>query len=434
MKQRQAEQFLVARGLDVSAIDVGRLVDPFEEEMAAGLKGDASSLAMIPSYVSTEGEVPKEEAVIVMDAGGTNLRVSLMSIGADGSCRLHERNQHAMPAVEQELSAEAFFEQMADYLRPVADKARRIGLCFSYNTEITPAGDGRLLKWSKQIKAPEVVGKLIGENILKKLDGESPKHELTLLNDTVATLLAAKPNAQAGPYSSLVGFILGTGTNTAYVEQNARITKLFDHNATGSMAINVESGEFNRVPRSEFDLHFDATTRDPGSYVFEKMISGAYMGGLGLQVLKSAAEAGLFSSNTATYFRSIDAITTTDLDNFTAEPDEPNDAFPHAAIGADDRELAAELLRPLFERAAKLTATNIAATVIKTGQGHDPNRPVAINIDGSTFYKTKTLDFPEWTACLIDEALKRRGIFHERLKIDDSPTLGAAVAGLMKRT
>ena len=51
-----------------------------------------------------------------------------------------------------------------------------------------------------------------------------------------------------------VVFILGTGTNTAYLENGE--------------AINVESGGFDKLFRTEIDLEVDAATNNPGKQVF----------------------------------------------------------------------------------------------------------------------------------------------------------------------
>ena len=82
--------------------------------------------------------------------------------------------------------------------------------------------DGRLLKWTKEMKAPEVIGRFIGKGLLEALGRGGAGKSVVLLNDTVATLLAGKA-ADKKRYGSYVGFILGTGTNIAYLEKNENI-------------------------------------------------------------------------------------------------------------------------------------------------------------------------------------------------------------------
>lgn len=78
-----------------------------------------------------------------------------------------------------------------------------------------------------------------------------------------------------------------------------------------------------------------------------------------------------------------------------------------------------------------LTAVNLASAILKTGAGHDPALPVCVNVDGSTYYRTLTADFPQRVQRELAALLKPRGIAYELIRVDESPVIGAAVAGLM---
>ncbi len=132
-----------------------------------------------------------------------------------------------MPGTENEVNKKQFFARMANYIEKILDKSSKIGFCFSYPTEILPNKDGRLIRFSKEIKAKQVQGQLIGENLnlaIKALGHRHKKH-IVILNDTVATLVAGKSVAADKKYSAYIGFILGTGTNCCYIEKNSNITK-----------------------------------------------------------------------------------------------------------------------------------------------------------------------------------------------------------------
>ena len=61
--------------------------------------------------------------------------------------------------------------------------------------------------------------------------------------------------------------------------------------------------------------------------------------------------------------------------------------------------------------------------------GTEPRLPVVINADGTTFYKTAFLEF--YTRLYLDRILeKEHGRYFRIVNIDNSPTLGAAIAGL----
>ena len=83
---------------------------------------------------------------------------------------------------------------MAGYVANVLDTSRNIGFCFSYPIEMFPNKDGRALYFSKEIKADEAAGQMIGQslNLAIRRMGESGRKHVVLLNDTVATLLAGR--------------------------------------------------------------------------------------------------------------------------------------------------------------------------------------------------------------------------------------------------
>ena len=82
----------------------------------------------------------------------------------------------------------------------------------------------------------------------------------------------------------------------------------------------------------------------------------------------------------------------------------------------------------VIDRAALLTAVNILAVVIKSGSGQDQSRPVCVNIDGSTYYKTFGL--AEKVQAHLGAMLKQRGLHIRCIQVDDAPVVGAAIAGL----
>ena len=186
----KAEIFLGAHKLRASDIDMDNLVELFHSEMLKGLKGEKSSLRMIPTYIEAENEFLKDTPVVAIDAGGTNFRAALVKFTSQGKLETDQVVSGSMPGLDREVSKKEFFDVMAGHIRQMAEKAERIGFCFSYPTEIFPDKDGRLLQFCKEVQAPEVIGQIIGKSLLEALG--SPEKKIVLLNDTVATLLAGK--------------------------------------------------------------------------------------------------------------------------------------------------------------------------------------------------------------------------------------------------
>ena len=424
------EEFLEENGFTVAAkIDRQGMISTFLSEMEKGLKGEASSLRMIPAYVGVNGKIPQGAKAAVLDAGGTNFRSAIVSIPP----QIEDKKNQSMPGAKADVTEDEFYGAFATELKRVAPKAtvKKFGWCFSYNCDVTPQLDAKLNCWTKGIKAPAIVGQYVGKELLKRMGGG----EIAIVNDTVATLLAAKATEGNKTYSSYLGFILGTGTNTAYVEKNRNITKLTGLDPEGSMIINAESGSFDKLKQSAFDAAMDAKTMDPGHNPLEKMIAGGYLGGVGLEVYKLAAKAGMFSEKAAKAIVGLGSLETMDFDNFCASFKKEGRENPLDAIfaDADDAKMARRLGIPVFERAAVLTAIHLAAFCIKSGEGADPSAPIAINADGSTYYKTRAIPFAETVKGELDDMLVRRRNIHYCItpQVEDAPMVGAAIAAML---
>ena len=68
------------------------------------------------------------------------------------------------------------------------------------------------------------------------------------------------------------------------------------------------------------DELFDVKMQDPGKFTFEKMISGAYIGGITLETLKAAALDGIFASKYADKVLRMSGLSTAELDHFLKNP------------------------------------------------------------------------------------------------------------------
>jgi hexokinase len=423
-----ALSFLKDNGLLANQIDQNAVLDDFLAEMDLGLAGEKSSLAMIPTYISIDKPVPAFKPVIALDAGGTNLRVATVVFDEDGNPKISDLTKYKMPGSVGILSKNEFFDKFVEFVMPFADKADSVGFCFSYPAEISPDRDGRLLSWTKEIRAPEVLGEFIGKNIFDRLEQKGHKLKFSLINDTVATLLAVKSIDFVQKYETYVGFILGTGTNTAYIEHNRNITKFHDLVPAGTQAINTESGNFNKCPQGPVDIEFDKTTENFGQYTFEKMISGAYLGGLCLVALKKAAGRGLFSRAGTQWIESRGELPTYEVDAILQDPSK-GVAGSAGEVVAEDLELVRHLCSAICERAALFAALSVSAATLKSASGKSSLHPVCVNIDGSVYYKIS--GFSRMVEGFLEKFLSPRHVFYELIRVADSPLIGAAVAGLM---
>ena len=392
MTTTKIQDFLRANGLMAGEEDFRRWVEDFRREMTRGLAGEESSLRMIPTYLSAEALPRRSEPVIVLDAGGTNLRLALVELSPDQPPQIAYFQTVPMLGTQGPLTLEEFYDGLAQLMAPIAHRSQYVGFCFSFPCEILPSLDGKVLHFDKEVAVADAQGSVLGEGLRAALKrrGLPHGHRVVVINDTVAAMLGAMAQGVGGE-GAYMGFILGTGTNICASVPNETIAKVPALRAKpGSTIINLESGGFDKLARSEVDLAFDAATADPGTQVLEKLISGAYQGDMVLAYLKKAAQAGVLTRTGGELITATPRLSAKEISQFLLDEQTPG-ALRDATRDSADRAAVLAVLDAFYARAARLTAATLAAVLDYGGQARDPGRPVAIAAEGTTFYKCPLL-------------------------------------------
>ena len=413
--------FLTSHGMEPERVDFDSTTAAFISDMELGLRGRESSIRMIPTYLTADGQLPLGEPAAVIDAGGTNFRTALVSFTEDGPV-IDALSVCAMPGTDGAVAWEDFISFVADRLAPLLDRADKVGFCFSYPTEETPERDGRVLSLTKQVQLTGFEGRLICADLAAELErrGITGK-SFVLLNDTPAVLLSGSAYAAEKSCDGLVGLISGTGTNTCCVLPDEAIKK--PHGAfSGSMLVNLESGNFNGLPRGDFDAELDAGTCDPGVYRHEKMTSGAYLGELCLLTLRGAAKDGLFTETAAAKIAALTALSSAEADDMACGG---GDMFE-----GEDARTASELCNAVFVRSARCVCCNLAAILVLTDRGSDPEHPACISADGSVIRRSRA--FREALDGFIDSFIEK-GLGRSVViwSTENATMLGSAAAALL---
>jgi hexokinase len=427
--KKAALKFLENYRMDHRNIDIDKNVKVFIEEMQQGLEGK-STLDMIPTFIEVKNNIPVDKPVIVIDAGGTNFRCASIRFNEKKEPLIENMRKHIMPGVEKEVTKEEFFDVMAYYIRDIINISQKIGFCFSYPTEILPNKDGKLLRFAKEIKIKQVLGETIGQNLNLGLQRIGlPDKQAIILNDTVASLLSGIKYKNRA-FSGYIGFILGTGTNCCYIEKNSNIKKRNDLNLNESQIINCESGGFGKFEKGAIDIAFDNSTSNPGVHVFEKFISGAYLGSLSLLTLQTAAKDGLFSKNTADGIANLKNLGTIEINDFMYYPYGYNRIANICKKGESrDVQLVYYICDNIIERAAKLSAINLSAMAVKSDCNSTPDKPICIVAEGTTFYNLKSLK--SRTEFYLKQYLENElEVYYDIISVDNATLIGAAIAGL----
>jgi hexokinase len=400
--------------------------------MERGLEGEASSLPMIPAYISPVSGVPSGKTVIALDAGGTNLRAALVKFDENGKVQEGANSRAPMPGTRGRLRADEFFDGIAAVTAPLirdAPAVEGIGFCFSYPMEITKDADGILMAFSKEVDAPEVIGKAIGlglRDALARQHVEVPGR-IVLLNDTVATLLSGLLDLPS--HGPVVGCILGTGFNTAYPEK--AIPKIGFESETNPQVVVCETGTFAHRYMGSLDREFDNATKNPGTYTLEKATAGAYLGPLTLHILKQALRDGVLKFGKSGALLAMESLQTKDLNAFLRDP-----LTVEGPVGGlfakDERDARSRLVSiasMVTERGALFAAAMVAGGVIRAGGGGDPLSPVRIAMEGTTYlvYQGMRRAMESWLHVMLVREKLRSYII---APVEQASLFGAAVAAL----
>ena len=412
-----ALEFLKLHNESANQIDTEASISRFLSDMKAGLGGNGG-LPMIPTYLMDvdRRKIKTGAKHILIDAGGTNFRSAIGYFDENGKVVMEDFATTTMPASDRELSKSKFYTQIAKNIERLLPKAKNVGFCFSYPVEMGADVDGTVGKFSKEVKAPEVVGTRVGEETLaacKQIDGVDRK--IVILNDTVATLLGGMANATE-QYSAYIGYIYGTGTNVCYIEDTEKITKVKGL-ANGKMLVNTECGTFDGFPMGDFDKAAIAKTDDPSRQLFEKMTSGKYLAQIMYEALCGAVSEKMFKGEVA-----VKPFDLKDVSTFLGGGD-----FPCKFCNEYDKDFFECICVELIRRAALMGA--IVNSVFATVSCKDKSLPVAIVAEGSTF--NKLVGYRQFFEEYLNMLLGEQGISYKILQGEDLNLVGTLMATMV---
>uniref|UniRef100_A0A915BB60 Phosphotransferase n=1 Tax=Parascaris univalens TaxID=6257 RepID=A0A915BB60_PARUN len=294
--------------------DLRRLMNELTVSIENGLSNSpeaTSSLKMLPSYLRSVPNGTEEGDFLALDLGGTNFRVLLVRLnGKDAKMegRIFRLPEHIIKGTGTGLFdhiAECLAKFMADMKLSYSGRKLPLGFTFSFPCAQEGLTKARLITWTKGFSASGVesedVVKLLREACHRRQDVDIDV--VAILNDTVGTLMSCAFEDN----SCAIGVIVGTGTNACYFEKIKRCHKLDkctieDDPLHDEMIINTEWGAFGddgalEFIRTSFDAIVDEGSVNPGKQLFEKMISGMYMGELLRVMLVHLADHGVLFEN-----------------------------------------------------------------------------------------------------------------------------------------
>lgn len=417
----KAAEFIKKHNMDYRDIVIEQEIPRYLEEMQAGLDGKPSSLLMLPTYLKLNDEVEKNKPVVCIDAGGTNLRIAVARFNDGGEFVMSEISRDTIPGAERELSAQEFFDVMAQLIAPFCKYSHNMVLSFAYRTSSTQDIDAEIIDITKEVKVRGARGKLLAKEITSSLERLGiPGVKMIVINDSVASALAGKAEHLNDGFGAYTGTILGTGSNSCYIEETRNIGKLKADNY-GLMVVNTEAGSYDKLKRSDIDIAYNKTTEEPGLGIAEKMTSGAYLGALGGFTLACAAQEGVFKTKG---IELAEKLTTADISEFLSDG---SGLVTEYMVDEEDEANAREILKNIALRAARLAALQMAAMAEKS---YKANKRVCMSIEGTTYEKMPFLK--EELKSVLTDYTQSRGLDIKLFTIKHAVLKGCAIAGLSR--
>lgn len=396
--QNPAHAFLNAFKLSSSNLTTisDLLIKDFEEGLSR--EDHNSPIKMLVTYVHRLPTGTEKGRFLALDLGGTNFRVLLVTIEENGKLS-QVAEKFALDDAVMKGSQEELFDRIADSLISFAEKqgiteTLHLGFTFSFPVQQLSINRGTLIRWTKGFSSEGAVGRDVVEMLQEALARKTSKvaHISALVNDTTGTLMA-----QAIQFKDCyMGLILGTGTNACYLEEISKIPKYKNAppNAT-HVLINTEWGAFGENGSldkfiTEVDVELDKAALHKKQQIFEKMISGKYIGELvRLSCLKLISLGLLFKGQSSQKFDQSDSFGT-NLVSTIEEGDKPDIGVISGVLkefdlnpSEQDCALVREACSAVTVRAARLSAAGIVAAVRKMGR----EKGCTVAIDGTLFKK-----------------------------------------------
>ncbi|XP_028298855.1 putative hexokinase HKDC1 [Gouania willdenowi] len=319
----------VDRFLYAMRLNDGQLTDisaRFQAEMKKGLLRESNAAAavkMLPTHVRSTPDGSENGRFLALDLGGSKFKVLQVKVREGRGLRKGqvEMEEKIYPVPVELLSgrgAELFdhvAESLKDFLQEKKislDQKHPLAFTFSFPCELPSLHQGFLLSWSKNYRVRGFQGKDVVHALRQAIyrTGGVDVEVLAMVNDTVATMMTCGFDDQ---YCE-VGLIIGTGTNACYMEEMRHVDLV--EGDEGRMCVNTEWGAFGDDGAlkdfiTEFDEDVDAASVNPGKQIFEKMVSGLYLGELvRLVVVKMAKLGKLFDGCVSEALRTKGKITT----------------------------------------------------------------------------------------------------------------------------
>ncbi|XP_017762059.1 PREDICTED: hexokinase type 2 isoform X2 [Eufriesea mexicana] len=391
----------ICKDLVLSDDQLRMVMQKLDEEINKGLSKETHNQASVKCFTTYVQDLPdgtEKGNFLALDLGGTNFRVLLITL--EGQNFVMKSKIYAIPQSLMLGTGTELFDHIAQclalFVKDLNLQEHVLPLGFTFSFPLTQEGltKGYLVRWTKGFSCSGVVN----EDVVALLERAIERRNdvkidvCAILNDTTGTLMSCAWKNR----NCRIGLIVGTGTNACYVEKTNNVECAIPGNFEPQkphMLINTEWGAFGEGGTidfilTEFDRDVDQTSINPSKQLFEKMISGMYIGELTRLVLQKVVNAGLlFGGRCPSILKTRYKFLTkyvSEIEN-DAKGKYTNCREVLAEIGLrnvsdQDCENVRYVCSVVSKRAAHLASAGIATLLNRIGEDN-----VTIGIDGSVY-------------------------------------------------
>ncbi|CAG2058913.1 unnamed protein product, partial [Timema podura] len=398
----------------------------FLVDVKNGLAKNTHHSSPVKCYVTYVQDLPdgKEKGkFLALDLGGSTFRVLVVDLD-EGKFEM-ESKIYAIPLEKMTGRVNELFDHIATCLsdfiheKKLHDQNLPLGFTFNFPVRQVSLDSAIIQRFTKGFNIVDGEGEDVVELLKSALDRRQDikVNVCAVLNDTVGTLMSCAWKNQ----TCKIGLIIGTGTNTCYVERVENVEMFESKTNKSYVIINTENPAFGEDGKlefvlTEFDKEVDSNSINKGltdvsyicqqnylvdmaakvyeksgtyNFVYEKMISSMYLGELvRLIVLKLIKENEMFGGNSSDLFNTQYLFDTKYMSEIESEEAGKWEKMSMILIGLDmghGNEQDFVNLRYIVEVLSQRAAALVSACMVALINKMDFN-PVTIGVDG-TLYK-----------------------------------------------
>jgi hexokinase len=268
-------------------------IDALDLEICNALSKHNTNHIYFPDRLDQFSTPKQDTPFVTMDLGGMYLRLSLCKTvkGKIKTLQAHKVSFYEDKTYTPEVLFTDLKTHLDNFLENISPKPEKLVFSFAYalKPQISKKNklDGEILFLGKNHRQSGLIGINLGQEMQKFLRARGyPGLDIFVINDSSLALLSAKMLQKHTP-PAVLSLVVGSGTNISVGYDTIKGFKVF----------NLEFGNFDFFPYSNFDDQLNHQSLTPNKFRTEKLYSGTWQHLLFRVILEKALRAEIIKSD-----------------------------------------------------------------------------------------------------------------------------------------